>query len=154
MKEWIWVNVVSVSAIWLLVDWVTINVLVWWGDLKVCCSKNEAVGRDLGPCVKNNDITHNEVPGTYGWESINFSSDDSDCVFFNERLQLNKLSILSPVSKWCNGNKSKCGQYNSYRFPNSLQRPISEHRGTWCDHSRNKEDQPKRFHNGLLNRVK
>jgi hypothetical protein len=105
MEERIRINIVSITAIWLLVNWVAINVLVWRGHLKIGSCENKAVSWDLSSSVKNDDITNNEFPNTDGRVSTNLSSNNSDSVFFNEGLQLNESSVLDPVSYRSNSDK-------------------------------------------------
>lgn len=73
--------------------------------MKIGSCENEAVSWDLSSSVKNDNITNNEFPNTDGRVSTNLSSNNSDSVFFNKGLQLNKSSVLDPVSYRSNSNK-------------------------------------------------
>lgn len=98
MEERIRVHIVSITAIRLFVNWVSVHILVRWANHKVGSGKNKAIGWNLGTGVKDNDVTDNKLPNADGRVSIYLSSDDSDGIFLNKRLELNESSIFSPVS--------------------------------------------------------
>jgi hypothetical protein len=95
-KEWVLLILVDVLALLQLFSYLIFD--GWFIDLQVLGFNYEGVGWNTGTCLKQDNITDNDVPNTYALSCAEFTSNDWNILLFDVFGEFNVLLILLVIS--------------------------------------------------------
>lgn len=109
----------ALSNVVLLVRLIIIKVVRTLVDLCIAALDDQTVCWDSTSCSKKYDVTNNEVPNADAHGGSKLTSDDSNRLLFDERLQVDKRLVLEEVSNGCDADDCECSDDDGDTFNES-----------------------------------
>lgn len=100
----------SILLVWyIVVFWILVN-------LQIGRFKNEAIAWDSLAFSDHDNISNDEFPNTDSFGGSEFTSNDSDTLLLDQRLELNEFLILTVIGNRGNQNDCQSNQANEHGF--------------------------------------